>query len=202
MSGATTHSFETVNGPVMDGASTSISLATFDGATTHSFETVNDPVMGGASTSTFSVDTRARVGVWDGEVRIVPFLGKPGFCVLRTHGEQDFPDVSTSEAIEVHLAGPATGSISNFQVQVGVRGVTTSQTVYSAPAPLQAGQTVVRVPWSAFRLTFRGQEIKGPPLVDHLDALSRIGLSTSGKAGTFVMALMSFEADEAPSGGG
>lgn len=170
-------------------------LVTFDGtpASTHAFETVNDPVMGGASTSEFSVDTAQHTGVWDGEVRVVPFLGKPGFCVLRTRAEQEFPDVSGTSAIEVKLSGPASG-LHNFEVQVHVHGVTTRQTVYTAAAPLQAGQTVMRVPWSAFTLSWRGQPVKGPPLTDHLAQFSGVGLSTSGKAGKFVVSLMSLAA--------
>merc|ERR1719487_1202039 len=66
----------------------SVPIATFDGvkATTLQWEPVNDPVMGGQSHSSFKVDTDKRLGVWAGEVKIVPFLKAPGFCNLQSPG--------------------------------------------------------------------------------------------------------------------
>ena len=62
-----------------------ISLATFDGAkgTTQQWRAVNDPVMGGQSVGTFNVSAERKVGVWVGEVKIVPFLHAPGFCNIQ-----------------------------------------------------------------------------------------------------------------------
>jgi hypothetical protein len=36
--------------------------------------------MGGISESKFYIDHANRVGVWNGQVRIVPSLQAPGFC--------------------------------------------------------------------------------------------------------------------------
>ena len=47
------------------------------------------------------------------------------------------------------------------------------------------------VPWSAFKLSFRGQPVEGPPLTEHLHSLSHIGLGTSGTAGKFEIDLLS-----------
>ena len=60
-------------------ASQDVSLVTFDGAkgTTHAFKTLNDPVMGGQSNGTFKIVDN--VGVFDGNVNIVPKLKAPGF---------------------------------------------------------------------------------------------------------------------------
>lgn len=45
-------------------------------------DTVNDPVMGGRSFSTATVKDGGLV--WEGEVKIVPSLQAPGFCILET----------------------------------------------------------------------------------------------------------------------
>jgi hypothetical protein len=50
------------------------------------------------------------------------------------------------------------------------------------------------VPWSAFRLSFRGKPVPGPPLADHLDRIDRVGLGTSGVAGVFKLELKAFVA--------
>jgi len=57
-------------------------LITFEAGkpTTYKWTDLNDPVMGGTSTSTFTVDERRGVGVFDGDCRIVPKLKAPGFC--------------------------------------------------------------------------------------------------------------------------
>merc|ERR1719421_1820605 len=92
--------------PAVVGASKTVPLATFDGATATSYpwETVNDPVMGGQSDSTFKMDKANGVGVWDGEVKIVPFLKAPGFCNLQAPGlmkKAKFPDLTGSNAIVI-----------------------------------------------------------------------------------------------------
>ena len=48
------------------------------------WKAVNDPVMGGISNSGFKLGGNG-VGVWSGEVKVVPKLHAPGFC--RVNGE-------------------------------------------------------------------------------------------------------------------
>merc|ERR1719456_1656927 len=75
-------------------------LVSFDGAkaTTHQFTDLNDPVMGGRSVSTFNVDTKDKVGVFNGTCAIVPSLKAPGFCKVASD-KASFADVS------MHLNG-------------------------------------------------------------------------------------------------
>merc|ERR1719313_1361989 len=65
-----------------------VPLATFDGAkgTTWTWEAVNDPVMGGQSVGNFSVQADRKLAVWEGEVKIVPFLHAAGFCNAQAPG--------------------------------------------------------------------------------------------------------------------
>lgn len=65
---------------------------------THDWSTTNDPVMGGRSASTFVVE--GGVGIFDGEVAIVTFLGAPGFVMTRTRGGL-YPDVSSCESLKL-----------------------------------------------------------------------------------------------------
>lgn len=49
---------------------------------THTWESLNDPVMGGESTGTVKIENE--LGVFDGEVVDVPFLNAPGFITMET----------------------------------------------------------------------------------------------------------------------
>mmetsp|Transcript_36619 Transcript_36619/g.105520 ORF Transcript_36619/g.105520 Transcript_36619/m.105520 type:complete len:226 (-) Transcript_36619:150-827(-) len=73
------------------------------GATEHTWQQMNDPVMGGRSTGTFHVE--GNVGVFDGEVVDVPFLKAPGFIKASTNDaapfRRAFPDISHCKAIAV-----------------------------------------------------------------------------------------------------
>jgi len=86
-------------------------LITFDGAagTTHSFKAVSDPVMGGQSHSTFAVNNS--VGVFSGEVKIVPSLKAPGFCNMQAD-KSTYPDISmhTHLMLKVRSVGAAYGA--------------------------------------------------------------------------------------------
>lgn len=168
-----------------------VDLLTFDGKAPHTVKTVDDPVMGGGSTSTF--DTQGGVGIWKGVVRVVPFLGAPGFATMRTMGDEAFPAVEGTKGIEVNFKHSE--GLENYSVNIGINGITTEQTVYSAPFQLLPDQAHVRIPWSSFSLTFRGQKIPGPSLVDSLSkGINRVGLSTSGKAGSFEVQVVSIRA--------
>ena len=133
-------------------AKSNLPLATFDGSPSSSraWETVDDPVMGGASVSTFAREGEA--GVWSGEVKVVPSLGSPGFCTLRTKGGEVFPDASASTHIGLRLNGESGLPTGDFTMTVGVEGVTTSQSMFSAALSSEhcCGYDC-RLPWSAFQ---------------------------------------------------
>merc|ERR1711990_1003745 len=79
-------------------------LATFDGnkGSTFVWEAVNDPVMGGQSYGNFSVDDIRKVAIWEGEVKIVPFLHAPGFCNAQAPGlghTASFPSADGAKTI-------------------------------------------------------------------------------------------------------
>lgn len=81
----------------LEAAPATTTLITFDGASgtgSHAFRAVSDPVMGGLSESTFHVDKNNSVGVFSGEVKIVPSLKAPGFCNMQADKET-FPDISS-----------------------------------------------------------------------------------------------------------
>lgn len=78
-------------------------LVTFDGSkgTTFEWHAENDPVMGGLSNSTFTVTDD--VGVFDGEVKIVPSLQAPGFCFLHNVGSPKFNSAKGHSHVELTL---------------------------------------------------------------------------------------------------
>ena len=190
-------------------------LATFDGAsgTTFDWEAVNDPVMGGQSESTFTVDKANAKAVWDGEVKIVPFLHAPGFCTARTKGTQSFPDISGLDGIEIAVTSKQS-AVTNFQVQISTKGGRTifkqgtysanftvpATTATTATAAATAAATPVFVPWSAFELTWRGEKISGPAITSQLDKIYQVGLGTAfpGKAGKFHLEVTSIASTKAP----
>ena len=73
----------------------------------------NDPVMGGVSNSTFAVV--GGVGVWSGEVKIVPYLHAPGTC----QSAVTIPSVDASayDAIEITLVSKA--ALKQYQASWG-----------------------------------------------------------------------------------
>jgi len=172
-----------------------ILLVSFDSdPTEHPWTTINDPVMGGASTSTITVSSG--LGVWEGEVRVVDFLGAPGFCTLRTGdlGEvQHFPDPTGTAYLTVLFEGASGLPVETFSAQISVSGVTDPEHMYQA----QLGNEdccglICQVPWSIFQLSFRGRKIDGPALSENLDKISSIGLGTAGTAGKFSLSINSF----------
>jgi len=170
-----------------------ILLVSFDSAE-HTWTTVNDPVMGGASTSTITVSSG--VGVWEGEVKVVEFLGAPGFCTLRTGNlgeEQQFPDPTGTDYLTVRMEESSGLPLKNFSAQISAKGVTDSEHTYQAKLSDEycCGMSC-QVPWSVFELSFRGKKIDGPPLSENLDKISSIGLGTAGTAGEFSLSINSF----------
>lgn len=172
-----------------------ILLVSFDSdPTEHPWTTINDPVMGGASTSTITVSSG--LGVWEGEVRVVDFLGAPGFCTLRTGdlGEvQHFPDPTGTDYLAIWMEEASGLPVETFSAQISVRGVTDPEHMYQAKLSDEycCGMSC-QVPWSVFELSFRGQKIDGPALSENLDKISSIGLGTAGTAGEFSLSINSF----------
>lgn len=66
----------------------------------HRWFPTNDPVMGGSSVSTVTI--KNDVGIFDGEVVDVDFLGAPGFIKMETRGG-NFPDVSMCTGLKIQL---------------------------------------------------------------------------------------------------
>ena len=175
-----------------------VPLATFDGepASTRAWMTVNDPVMGGASISTFA--QQGAVGIWAGEVKIVPFLHAPGFCTLTTTDTKKFPDCSNTSYMALTLTNGSGLPASDFMLQAGVHGITSDGSVYQANCSAQyCCANDCRIPWSSFVLTWRGRPIKGPPLASNLNKLNRVGIGTSGTAGKFSLSIKSITAGDA-----
>jgi hypothetical protein len=176
---------------------TEVKLATFDGAkeTTLTWNPVNDPVMGGQSTSTFNVE--ASKGIFEGEVKVVTFLGAPGFCNLETSGTVSFPDVSDTDGIVVTAKQTLEGGLKNFDVRL-----TTTQTdaakrgaSWGADFEVADGQDSYFVPYSAFTCLFRGQTLKTcGNIADQLSSVTQLVVGSGGVAGPFRLELTSFAA--------
>eukprot|EP00966_Prymnesium_polylepis_P227034 5253221-Prymnesium_polylepis.1 len=181
---------------VLSSLTADLPLATFDGApaSTREWTTVNDPVMGGASISTF--EQSGAVGIWTGEVKVVPFLHAPGFCTLTTtNTKKAFPDCSNTSYMSLTLTNGSGLPSSDFMMQAGVHGVTSDGSVYQANCSTQyCCANDCRIPWSAFVLTWRGERIKGPSLASNLDKLNRVGIGTAGTAGKFSLSIKSITA--------
>ena len=192
------YAWETGSGKCIGGGGPTSSdtlLATFDGAPTTKrlWVTVNDPVMGGASVSSFTTVADEKIGRWTGEVKIVKSLGAPGFCTLRTAGDDRFANVTDTKFLGLHLTGGSGLPAADFSLQIAVKGVTTMQTTYNAQLnDKYCCADDCRVPWTAFQLSFRGKPVPGPPLSAHLDGITQIGLGTAGTAGPFELNISSF----------
>merc|ERR1712224_298236 len=174
-----------------------VMLATFDGAkeTSLTWRPVNDPVMGGQSTSSFSVE--ASKGIFEGEVKVVPFLGEPGFCNLETSGSVSFPDVSDTDGIVVTAKQTKDGGLKNFDVRL-----TTTQTdaarrgaSWKADFEVVDGQDSYFVPYSDFSCQWRGQTLKTcGNIADQLSSVTQLVVGSGGVAGPFRLELTSFAA--------
>jgi hypothetical protein len=74
------------------------------------WQVTDDPVMGGVSHSNFSVVDG--VGIWAGEVKIVPYLKAPGTCQSEADKFEKV-DCSDFDAIEINLVSK--GALKQFQ---------------------------------------------------------------------------------------
>ncbi|CAK0883588.1 unnamed protein product [Prorocentrum cordatum] len=179
----------------------SVPIATFDGAaaTTRRWEVVNDPVMGGQSFSSFHVNDTQGLGVWSGQVRVVPFLGAPGFCNLQSPGlgrTADFPDLSPASGIGVRAREANSSGLLHFSVMIMSKGARRlmQRGVYTANVTFSSETQEAFAPWSAFVCTWRGQMVPWcPPLLTQLDKVDSVGLGTAfpGTAGDFQLVLES-----------
>jgi len=189
-------------------AATDTYIATFDGAvdTTRSWQVVNDPVMGGRSNSSFAVDGERHLGIWSGNVALVPFLAAPGFCNLRAGSAQNvtYPDFSGSEGVVARLRQNISDGLTIFRFLLESTGAKNGwkQGVYAASfsAPLVMGD--VFVPWSSFHCSWRGQSVAWcPDLTTQLKLISSVGLGTAypGSVGSFRLELESLSVRSARS---
>jgi len=177
-----------------------IPLATFDGdeTTTLPFRAVNDPVMGGQSTSSFT--TQDNRGIFQGEVKVVPFLGAPGFCNLEASGS--FPDISSTDGIAVEVNQTLPDGLTNWDVAITT---TTSRKAsrtgggWQADFKLEAGRTKYFVPYSAFTCSSRGRKLSTcGDLSAQLNELIQLGIGSDGVAGPFRLEISSIQATSTP----
>jgi len=197
-------------------------IATFDFApgTTLPWEPANDPVMGGVSISSFVIVNG--LGIWAGQVQMVPALKSPGFCNLQAPGlyrSMPFPSlIGTSGIVFIGRQSNPKG-LSNFNVQVQTAGskhcnpaggmpigdyltpidAHCKMGVYSADLDLHFhsgdGKDELFVPWGAFKCTWRGEKATWcPDVTTQLSEITNIGLSTSGKTGPFTVEIDSISA--------
>merc|ERR1711975_139884 len=154
-----------------------VQLATFDGASgsTHKWEAVSDPVMGGQSYANF---------------RQAPGLG---------HRDQ-FPDCSGTSDLVIR-ARAVGGGLTNYNAMLitsgSKHGFKTANYLanYSLPA---TGWGPIRVPWSAFKCSWRGEPVSWcPALESQLDKITNIGVGTAfpGAAGKFHVEIESISAE-------
>jgi len=175
-----------------------VDLATFDGAkaSTFSFEAVNDPVMGGQSYGTFNVSTAQKLGLWQGEVKIVPFLHAPGFCNAQAYGS--FPDASGMKALTIR-ARTVGESLKNFNVMLSTKGSRHmfKTASYVANYTLSSQFEDVRVALTDFSCSWRGEPVDWcKPIESQLGQVTELAVGTAfpGKAGKFNVELESIAA--------
>jgi len=180
-----------------------ITLATFDGAkdTTLPFVPVNDPVMGGQSTSTFTLESNK--GIFEGEVRVVTFLGSPGFCMLTAPGygqpSIQFPDISGTDGIQIAMDQTKEEGLTNWDVTIQTKtsenATLFGDAFWQGTFKFESGKTSYFVPYSAFTCLSRGTELSNcGTLSTQLDELTKIGIGTDGVAGPFRAELTSIQA--------
>jgi len=189
----------------------SVTLVSFDahGASEHKWAAVNDPVMGGQSFSTISVDTTAEKAVWEGQVKIVPFLKAPGFCNAQTPGlyeTSSFPDASGFDGLQMRARTNGTG-LTHFNAMLMTKGAKKwngQQGVYNANYTLSGEWEDLFVSWDQFSCTRRGEPAKWcPELSTELAQITSLGVGTAfpGSAGPFHVEIASIKASKRPAVG-
>ena len=61
-------------------------------------------------------------------------------------------------------------------------------------SPTELHHVSYRFRRSAFKVSFRGKPVPGPPLTKHLAGITQLGLGTSGHAGKFSLSIASLYA--------
>merc|ERR1719223_992586 len=178
--------------------STKIGLTTFDGArgTTQTWRSENDPVMGGVSTGSFKVDSARKIGVWSGEVKVVPKLQAPGFCTART--QHSFPDISSADGLLV--TARATGDLKKVKVTMdsSVRA-SPRQGEFEGSFTLTDTMATHFIPFASMTQSWRGQKEGGPPSKQQLAKITGLGFIEDGIAGKFDFEILSIAAGPGPS---
>jgi hypothetical protein len=177
---------------------------TFDGkpGTTWQWKTLNDPVMGGVSESAFYADSEKALGIWDGEVRTVPFLKQPGFCNLQAppmFDTADFPDLSGTDGLIVHARQANSSGLANFSIMLMTKGAEhlDKQGVYTATFFLTDVLQEHYVPFTAFACAWQGHNVSWcPDVKTQLAQITNVGLGTSipGPTGKFHVEISSVSA--------
>merc|ERR1711998_38608 len=172
-----------------------VDLATFDGAkgSTYTWQAVNDPVMGGRSVGNFTIDGARKIAVWEGEVKIVPFLHAAGFCNAQAPGMDrtaHFPSAAGTDGISIKARTVAENELTAFNVQLMTKGAKHwfKSGVYSANVTITSGWQDLFIPYSAFSRTWRGEAVSWcPALSTQLEEIQNIGVGTAfpGKPGKF-----------------
>jgi hypothetical protein len=179
-----------------------IMLATFDGVkeTSLTWSPVNDPVMGGQSTSKFSVEEP--LGIFEGEVKIVPSLGAAGFCNLETTGTVSFPDVSGTDGITVAAKQTMDDGLANFDVRFSTTQTNAARrgAAWEADFKLVDGQESQFVSYSDFTCQWRGQKLTNcGNIEEQLSSVQQLVVGSGGVAGPFRLELSSLAATSKPS---
>eukprot|EP01048_Picozoa_sp_COSAG05_P016501 COSAG05_NODE_2131_length_3506_cov_6.658057_1_plen_408_part_00 len=151
---------------------------------------VNDPVMGGISTSGYKVGANG-VGIWSGEVKVVPKLHAPGFC--RVNGVlPKAVDLSSYSGVTFVCSG--TGApVSTMMAQIETAH-SDFKGQFVANMTIGSSTSSVFVPFSSFRPFGIRPEAGGPPSKKDLAHVFQIGYLADGTAGKFEIDVTSVSA--------
>jgi len=187
-----------------------VQLAGFGEDSPVEWRTTDDPVMGGKSSST--IDVENGFGWFQGNVRVVPSLGKPGFCNLEGWPRSGglLPDASSAAdkgglVVRLrHVACASAGStVTEVRAQLGTSGSRSGAvftTAFKLPQPRtdasDASFVEVVLPWSSFELRWRGRKQSGGPgLTSQLASITSVGLSVQpAEASAFSLQVAWFRA--------
>jgi hypothetical protein len=174
------------------------------------WQTVNDPVMGGESKSSYEVsDDSDPVGLFYGQVKLVPGSSSAGFCNLEL--QQALPDISSmadsgglqiriKQSAYVDATASTTSGLTQMIASLSSKGTRRGASYIAsfelprASNDVEGEWTVVTLPWSEFALRWRGRSTDGPELNTQLNQLSGLGISFRGKVGPFSVAASWFKA--------
>ena len=149
-----------------------------------------------------TIDAQHKVLVWQGEVKIVPFLHAPGFCNAQAPGlgeKSHFPDASGRNNIVISARTFDDSALSHFNVMLETKGAKHlfRQGQYSANFTLSSEMQDIQIPLDNFVCTWRGEHVTWcPPIAGELKQITNIGVGTAfpGKAGKFAVDLKAIAA--------